>query len=58
MSILTPLNPPEFAPRRGRNHGGEGGVDETAVPRLGVPFVSLVPLGLPLLPACVGIAGL
>ena len=59
MGILTLLDPLHFAPRRGRDHGGEGSVQAAAVPRLGV-MVPLVPLGLrlPLLPPCVGVAGL
>ena len=42
MGILTLLDPLHFAPRRGRDHGGEGGIQGAAVPRLGV----MVPLGL------------
>ena len=53
------LDPLHFAPRRGRDHGGEGSVQGAAVPRLGV-MVPLMPLGLrlPLLLPCIGVAGL
>ena len=59
LGILTLLDPLHFAPRRGRDHGGEGSVQGAAVPRLGV-MVPLVPLGLqlPLLPPCVRVARL
>ena len=45
MGIFTLLDPLHFAPRRDRDHGGEGSVQAAAVPRLGV-MVLLVPLGL------------
>ena len=59
MGVLTLLDPLHFAPRRSRDHGGEGSVQGAAVPRLRV-MVPLVPLGLrlPLLPPCVRVAGL